>query len=406
MNLTSLRQSPLLSAIGRYVESLPPAIHGLALSVFINRVGGAAKAFFALYLHEARGIPLTTVGFLLALYGAGVFAGGYLMGILSDRLPTRRLIIAVLAGSGLSLLALGAAEPIWLIGTLLLTGGLLDGGFRPLNQRLIMEVSAEHQRRRAQATVRAALNLGVGVAGLVSGWLASVGYGWIFLADGCSSLLAATLLYRLLRHLPAPAVSQAGSQQQAGRLPYQDGPFLLLLASALILAIIYDQFYSTYGAYLRMAYQLSPIWVGYMYSLNGLMVGLLQIPLTVWTDRFGYRLNAMLGAAMLTGGFFLLPFGRGALYLTLTTLIWTTGELLLMPQQQALVMRRAETGRSGHYFGLYAAVWGGRGFLAPAIGTQIYAHFGGNAVWYACGVAGILAIGLQQRAFSGLLGRR
>jgi predicted MFS family arabinose efflux permease len=198
----------------------------------------------------------------------------------------------------------------------------------------------------------------------------------------------------------------AGSgKAQAGqdRLPYTDGPFLLLLLSALLLALIYDQFYSTYSAYVRDAYRLSPLWIGYMYSLNGAVVGFLQIPVTVWTERLGYRVNAALGGAMIAGGFALLPFGRSAWWLTLTTLVWTLGELMLMPPQQALVMRRASAGRSGHYFGLYAAVWGGRGMLAPLVGTQIYVHAGANAVWYACGAAGLLAIAIQQRAIARVL---
>ncbi|WP_374355936.1 MFS transporter [Chitinimonas sp.] len=387
----------------RYLSSLPPTIHSLALAVFVNRVGGAAKAFFALYLHDARGIELTTVGLLLSINGAGVVAGSFLMGILSDRWPTRKLIVFTLLASGLSLLLLAVVTPLWLIGILLAVGGLLDGGFRPLNQRLIMEASPEAQRRRAHATVRAALNLGVGVAGIVSGWLAAFGFVWVFLADGLGSLGAGALLAHTLRGftpLPDPART---AEPGAGRLPYGDGPFMLLLLASLLFAIIYDQFYSTYGTYLRDAYRLGPVWIGYMYSLNGVMVGLLQIPLTVWTESWGYRLNAALGGAMITAGFALLPFGSGPRWLTATTLIWTLGELLLMPQQQALVMRRAATGRSGHYFGLYAAVWGGRGLLAPLFGTQIYALAGGNMLWYACGALGLVALLVQQGAIRSVL---
>lgn len=392
-----------LAGLQSYWRSLPVAIHGLSLAVFVNRMGGAAKAFFALYLHETRGLELTTVGVLLALYGAGAIVGSFVMGILSDRWPARRLIVASLAASGVSLLGLAVAQPVWLIGSLLFLGGLMDGGFRPLTQRLIMEAATEPVRMRAQAMVRAALNLGVGVAGLVSGWLAAQGYLWVFLADGLASWAAAVLLWRQLRGYVPLGVRPGKVQPGGNRLPYTDGPFLWLLVSALLLALIYDQFYSTYGTYVRDAYALSPLWIGYMYSLNGAMVGLLQIPVTVWTERLGYRTNAALGGAMIAGGFALLPFGHGVLWLTFTTVVWTLGELMLMPPQQALVMRRAAVGRSGHYFGLYAAVWGGRGMLAPLIGTQIYVNVGADAVWYACGAAGLLAIAIQQRAITRVL---
>jgi MFS family permease len=238
---------------------------------------------------------------------------------------------------------------------------------------------------------------------VVSGWLAARGYGWVFLADGLSSVAAAGVLWHILRDVTPLVEHHAEAAKRDGRTPYGDGPFLLLLGASLILALIYDQFYGSYAAYMRDVYRLSPVWLGYMYSLNGLMVGFLQIPLTVWTERLGYRINAALGAAMIAAGFALLPFGHGAAWLTLTTVVWTAGELMLMPQQQALVMHRAAEGRSGHYFGLYAAVWGGRGLLAPLIGTQVYTHLGGDVLWYGCGLAGLVAILMQQRAIRSLL---
>ncbi|MBV8634793.1 MAG: MFS transporter, partial [Burkholderiaceae bacterium] len=136
-------------------------------------------------------------------------------------------------------------------------------------------------------------------------------------------------------------------------------------------------------------------------------VGFCQIPITALTDRFGYRANAATGAAMIAAGFTMLPFGHGPAYLCLSTVVWTVGELLLMPQQFALVTRRAEAGRSGHYLGLYAALWGGgRVLLAPLVGTQLYAHLGGNGLWYCVGVAGALAVFIQQHAVRALLAPR
>ncbi|MBV8659239.1 MAG: MFS transporter [Burkholderiales bacterium] len=388
----------------QYILGLPPAIRALAVAVFVNRVGGAARTFFALYLHEARGLPLTGVGFMLALFGAGNVAGGFLVGVLSDYWPTRRLIVVTLGGSGLSLLLLAIAQPTWLLGLLMLLGGLLDGGFRPMLQRLVMEAVPDAQRTRAQSVVRSSINLGVAFAGLIGAWLATRGYLWVFVADGCGGILAAAwLASRLQGFVPIPRPIKAGAATP-DRSPYTDLPFLMLLGSALILAIIYDQFYSTFGAYIREAYQLSGSWVGYMYSLNGLIVGFCQIPITALTDRFGYRANAATGAAMIAAGFAMLPFGHGPLYLCISTAVWTIGELLLMPQQFALVTQRAETGRSGHYIGLYAAIWGGgRGLLAPLVGTQLYAHFGGNGLWYCVGLAGALAVFIQQRAVRALL---
>ena len=56
---------------------VPVLVYGLAVTSFINRMGGTAKLFMALYLRETLGFDLAAVGMLLALYGAGLLAGSF-----------------------------------------------------------------------------------------------------------------------------------------------------------------------------------------------------------------------------------------------------------------------------------------------------------------------------------------
>ncbi|MBY0445268.1 MAG: MFS transporter, partial [Burkholderiales bacterium] len=88
----------------------------------------------------------------------------------------------------------------------------------------------------------------------------------------------------------------------------------------------------------------------------------------------------------------------GFAYVCLSTAIWTIGEILFMPTMSVLVMQRAEGRKSGHYFGLYGVCWSVSMLISPVFGSQIYSHFGGHSVWFACAALAILAVPLMDRA--------
>ncbi|WP_269531352.1 MFS transporter [Chitinimonas sp. BJYL2] len=387
---------------------VPVLVYGLAVTSFINRMGGTAKLFMALYLRETLGFDLAAVGMLLALYGAGLLAGSFGVSVLTDHLPARRLMLGMLVASAACLLMLcWVSSPLWLAVWLLL-GGVFDGGYRPSMQRVLMQSCPQAIRSRAQSLQRVAVNLGFAFGGLIGGWFAEYDYRYVFAADAATALAAATFLHWALRRadtLEPPQVHASGTADNA-RWPYADPPFLWFLLACLLLSIVYAQSESTMSNYLREYAALSPAWIGATFALNGFMVAFLQIPVTLHTEHWPPRRTMMLGAAVLTGGFAILPLAAGlpapggALVALLSTAIYTLGEMLLMPPQTAMMMQRADTGRAGHYLALYNAIWGGRTMLAPLLGNLVYARFGGHAVWAMCAGFGALALWVQYHAIS------
>ncbi|MBL0076678.1 MAG: MFS transporter [Rhodocyclaceae bacterium] len=385
--------------------NVPLIAYGLAATSFINRMGGTAKLFMALYLREALGLDLATVGVLLSIYGAGLLAGSFLVSVLTDWFSARKLMLWSLLGSALGLVILCGVTTVPTLAVALLFGGLVDGGYRPAMQRVMMQSCEPLVRIHAQSLQRVAVNLGFGMGGLVGGWFAEFDYRYVFVADAATSIAAAVFLQWAFTRADERAPVQATPAKIADeRWPYSDVPFITFMLACLLLATIYAQSESTMTNYLREYFSLSPKWIGATFALNGLMVAVLQIPLTLRTEFWPQRWTMMAGAATLTLGFAILPLGAGLgetaciLMAMLSTAIYTTGEMLLMPPQLALVMQRADAGRAGHYLALYNGIWGGRTMLAPLLGNTVYDRFGGDAVWLLCAVLGALALLLQYRA--------
>lgn len=384
----------------------PLVAYALAGTSFINRIGGSAKLFLALYLRETLGIELASVGVLLSLYGAGLFAGSYLVAVVTDWVPARKLMLATLYASAVCLLMLCWVDTPVTLAIWLFLGGLADGGYRPSMQRVMMQNCGPLERTRAQALQRVAVNLGFALGGLIGGWFADADYRNVFIADAMTSIGAAWFLKWALDRADASGtpVFLSSDENIAGRWPYRDPPFLYFLFACLLLSSVYAQSESTMTNYLREYYLLSPFWVGVSFALNGMLVSLLQITITTRTEHWPVRRTMMLGAAVLTAGFAMLPLGAGlpvagAITMALlSTTIYTIGEMLLMPPQAVLMMQRADSGRTGHYLALYNGVWGGRTMLAPLLGNSVYAAWGGDAVWLMCTLLGLLAMAVQYFA--------
>lgn len=364
----------------------------LAALLFINRLSSMVKLFMALYLRQELGLAIETVGWLLSAYGAGLLIGSMLGGLLSDHVRTARLTAALFFVSMWVLILLGLVTQVALLAVLLLLSGAVDGAIRTLHQRLIMEYCEPAQRSRAQALSRVARNLGMAAAGVAGGVLAQTDFRWVFFVSAAMTLLA---LLWFVRTTWRRAVLKPDEVTEAGTdTPLRDAAFLWLLGAAVLLGMAFDTVYSTLGNYLRDYYHLSTEAIGWQFGLNAMLVVALQIPLTHWGERWGLRRQLLAGCVLLAVGLGMLPFGSGLLYVCLSTVIWTLGEAFFMPPLNVLVMRHAQGGKSGQYFGLFFMSWSASALLSPVLSGQLYGHFGGHSVWLASATLALLTLPL------------
>ncbi|MHC8390223.1 MFS transporter [Pseudomonas sp. MDT2-39-1] len=370
----------------------------LAALIFISRLSAMVKLFMALYLRQELGLPIETVGWLLSGYGAGLLIGSMGGGLLSEYFSTARLTAALFFVSAWILVLLGLVVEVPLLAGLLLFSGVLDGAIRTLHQRLIMEYCLVAQRLRAQSLSRVASNLGMAVAGVVGGVLAQTDFRWVFFVSAAMTLLALIWFVRATFHREVLIPDQTPDSVSGACVPYRDKPFLWLLAASVLLGLAFEPVYSMLGNYLLDYYRLGIEVIGWQFALNAVLVVVLQIPLSHWSEQWGARRQLLAGSLLLACGLAMLPFGSGVLYVCLSTVVWTLGEILFMPTLSVLVMQRAHTGRSGHYFGLFSMCWSASVLLSPVLGGQLYGHFGGHIVWFVSAALALLSTPLIYQA--------
>jgi MFS family permease len=362
----------------------------LSITSLINRAGTMVMPFLVLFLIEKRGFTTTQAGQTLALYGLGSMVSSYSGGLLSDRFGPLRIMKVSLAGTGLCFLALGHLQGRLAISAMMVVLSLVAEVFRPANLAALSAASDPGERARSFALLRLAINAGMSVGPTVGGLLAAFDYGWLFVADGVTSILAAGLLFWAFPgELGAPRAVHAAAKVRAGS-PFRDLPVMAILGMMFLLNVVTFQTVSTFPLSLRDLYSFSEARIGVTMAANTLIIILFEMVLIHSLARRDRLKVAGLGCFVFCAGLALLPFGSGFGYVIFTVVIWTTGEMLAFPLLTSAVADRAPEETRGAYMGLMNFSFASSFVVAPLVGTWVYQNLGARALWLGCGAVGAL----------------
>lgn len=384
----------------RAFAGLPGEVWILAVATLVNRAGTMVLPFLTLYLTGQFGWSPAAAGRMLALYGAGAIGGAFLGGWAADRWSPVAVQQFSLVGTGVGFLALTRLSSEHAFGIAMVVISLVAEMYRPALLAAAGKDVPEEVRGRSMGLLRLAVNAGMSIGPALGGLLATVNYDLLFVADACTCWAAAAVLFlarrRATRRARA-AFAEAGGAGGArpgeaapGGSPWRDGPFVLFLGLATLLAIVFFQINGTFPLYLHHEYGLSEAGIGGLLGLNALIVVACEMLILHRIERLPPLSVIAPGAFLLCLGFALLPLARGALYAAATVLVWTIGEMLTLPMANIFVAARAGSARSGRYMGAYTMSFATAFLIAPALGLSVYGRWGGGVLWGGAGVVGVV----------------
>jgi MFS family permease len=277
--------SPARPPLSSLWHDLPREGKLLISTVVVQSIGtGLVLPFMVVYLHEVRGIPLETVGLLLALQ-AGV--GIVLVtpaGALIDRIGPRRVYASSLVAMLLADLVLAQATTTARAAFALVLMGYGFGIVWPASSALIGNLIPTEQRQRYFGVNFTLLNLGIGIGGIIGGRFVDVArpgtFVTIYLLDALGYLPALVILLVALRHArdkverPTDADQQKVSYLSLLRDPRLRALLLLVGVAALV---SYPQLNAGMPAYARAEGHISTAALGYAYAANTVVIVVLQL---------------------------------------------------------------------------------------------------------------------------------
>lgn len=364
-----------------YIESfqgLSREIWWLSLATFINRAGGMVVPFLSLYLTSKLGFTLQEVGWIMTSFGVGAFVGSWLGGQLTDKIGFYKVMILSLVISGLLFFWISTLQDLlWICGGIFLVTMVSDA-FRPAAYVAAGSYSSEKNYTRAITLIRLAINLGFSLGPAVGGLLiATAGYAALFWIDGGTCILAGIAILLILK--PKSVKSKTEEKVTLNdKSVFSDVPYLIFLGGIFIFGLIFVQYFSVMPVYYHTAWQLSELHIGWLLSMNGVVIFLFEMPLIKYLDRDRFPIFKimMISSVLLAISFFILNLSSWTGILIIGMLFATWAEMMCFPFSNTFALKRAGKGNEGKYMGYYTMAFALAHVIGHNLGMNLSASMG------------------------------
>lgn len=353
----------------------------LSVARFIRVVGRMSTfIFLPIIFVNIYGLSLLETGIITAGATAVMAVIQYFSGPWSDRFGRKFFLEVIPFFTAIAYVALfwavGYSHSIVYMVIFWLSTMFLASLQFPAIQASVADLTAASERLAGYTYVRVFANLGAAIGPMMGAFLAVYGFQWIFLIAGITSALEGILLY--------VAVGETFSGVRAKKdinkdnsIRFSSNSFLIMFTLAGILfGFAIRQTGPAFTLYIFDIRNIQIITVGIIYSLNGLLVVLLQIPIFRLMNK---KSNVMIWRAfgtMVYGISFLLLviFSGEYAFLFIMGLI-TIGEDFSSPTTQTILMEVAPESQRGDYVGKYSFITSSGRIAGTIVGLGLLQFF-------------------------------
>ena len=365
---------------------------------------GALRAIFLIVLADLLGfsivVPLLPlwaqkyqisafqVGLLFSVYSICQLVSSPILGVISDRVGRRPVLIASQIGSVAGFVLLGVAMTgqwasrdlgLALVYLSRVIDGL-SGGNISTAQAYISDVTTAENRAKGMGMIGAAFGIGFTVGPAIGGLL---GYYHLGLPAYAAALLCAAAAYQTWRFLPESHRHVPSQEVEALLHPSR---FLPILRNATLVQMLLIFFFSmmafvmmeaTFALFMKDLFAYDTRGVGLLFALAGVTIAVVQGRLVgKWSRRFGEWPLVIAGPVLVATAMLLLVLVgyKAVIWLVVIAIIANaTGRSLQTPTLSALISHHSDPKQQGTVFGLFHMLGSLSRVIGPAVAGAVYA---------------------------------
>lgn len=372
---------------------------------------GLYYPFSTIYFHNVVGISLPLIGVGLAGLAAASVASGLISGPLTDRYGRKPVMLLALGGSACTFLAFSFVESFagYLI-TSVAAGFAGASMFDASRNAMVADVTASGRRSRAYGLVRVGGNVGWALgpmtAGVASGMAGGSGEVYRTLFVGTAALALAVMLALALlarESLPQNRESKSAVPGSHLREALSNKSFALLLGAGILMYYIFTQDWQALPIYAKNFAGIRDSGIGMILGANGVVVILLQLPISYLIDRSSKAVALLAGAALFAASSVTLLVSDAFFGILLAFAgFFTLAEMVLEVAGAALAAELAPVRLRGTYLALFGVCFGIGYGISPVVAGSLLGAGVPHVIW----LLQLAAAGLAASALTLLMLRQ
>jgi MFS family permease len=330
-----------------------------------------------------------TVGLLAMSFSAAQFLATPALGLVSDRIGRRPVLVFSVLGSGLAYLVFGFAHALWLLFAARIVDGL-SGGNISTAQAYIADVTPPADRAKNLGLIGAAFGMGFIFGPALGGLLSRISLQAPAFAAGGLALVTASFGYFVLpESLPPERRRQAplrlGELNPAMQVGSALGraelrPFLIAIFA---LNFAMSGLQTNFAVFTFARFGLGPEQNAMIFTFLGVVVVFVQgfavRRLVAW---FPDRGLAIVGLAMMSAGFLVLATSTAVWMVYSSVAIMAAGSGLAGPTLTGIVSRRVSGEEQGRVLGATASLISLTRIFGPLWAGAFFDRFGPGAPYW------------------------
>jgi MFS family permease len=258
----------------------------------------------------------------------------------------------------------------WYVAVLWAANSIFGAVYFPALQALVSDILPKEKRLDGHAVTRAAGNLGWAVGPAIGGFLAHSSYAVLFYLAAVV-LFASGLIFWSAFRPPAQAKRLEAFKLSDLVAIRHDPRMAIYCFLSFLLFLVVAQLIVPFSVYAKDFAGVNEYYLGWIYAVNGFLVGVVQIPVTRLLARYRFTTQLAAGAMLYFVGYGLIGLSGNYWFLMMMIIISTCGEVTMSPASMTLTSRLAPDRQMGRYMGIYGFFMAGGWSLGPLYGNWI-----------------------------------
>ena len=362
---------------------------------------GLSLPFFTIYLISQQHLPPAMAGLVVALAGLSRCVSSAISGELADTFGRKNVMMWGLFSQIVAMFALALCIELrvqagWMLTCYFLTT-FLGAFFRPAANAWVTDHTTPKERVEAFGMIRIGLNIGWALGPAVGGFLVRYSYSVAFYFTAL--LYATTILY--LGRLIKDRTSKRGARTRARKPSFvtmlgslKDTRLARICLYVVMITAVNSQLVVGLSIHCKQYLQMPEYFIGWFFTINGLVVILLQQTASKWMAKRRLSSAMFWGCMCYAVGFGSVGFFRSFALIAVGVFLAGVGELIVSPGEQTMVSNIASREKRGRYLGLLMVFYNMGSalgfFVAGVLGDYVAPHMLAGP-WLIVGTVAVLA---------------